>query len=155
MGNKVLLICEEKECSEGTINRVIDLNNESGISEAYCLKIIKHPPMQYCEHGGANSEEKEKALDKENQQKQESWIAHEEEIHGAEVKVVVDKLHKGGIADVKVRFLPKEIGFSNSVIHELEDGDYDTVVMTERMWDNINGKKVPSQTKVITVSAPL
>ncbi len=155
MENKVLLICEEKECSEETVKRVIALNNESGISEVRCLKIIKHPPMQYCEHGGADSEKKERALDKENQQRQERWIAHEEEIHGAEMKVLVDKLKKGGIDDVKIRFLTKEIGFGISVIHELEDGNYDTVVMTERMWEHINGKKVPSRTKVISVSNPL
>lgn len=155
MENKVLLICEEQECSEGTSNRVIDLNNESAISEVYCLKIIKHPPMQDCEHGGADSEEKEKTLDKENQQKQERWIAHEEEVHGAEMKDLADKLKKGGISDVKIKFLPKEIGFANSVIHELEDENYDTVVMTERMWGHINGKKVPSRTKVITVSTSL
>ncbi len=155
MENKVLLVCEENECSEGTVNRVIEFNNESGISEVRCLKIIKHPPMQDCEHGGADTEKKEKALDKENQQKQERWIAHEEEVHGAEMKVLVDKLKKGGIGDVKIRFLTKEIGFGNSVIHELEDGNYDTIVVTEGMWENMNGKKVPSRTKVITVSNPL
>lgn len=152
MKKRVILVCEEKSCSTNTIDKVVQISKEEKVSEVNCLKVIPHPPMQFCEHGGADREEDEKALDMENRAKQGEWISHEEEIHGGEMKDVVERLKEHGVDDVKIKFLVKEIGFGSTLTNELIDGRYDVAVMTDHLWDQVDGKKVPAETKVITVA---
>lgn len=155
MGKKVLIICEETGCSSKVIEKAIELNNEGQLSELYCLRVINHPPLQWCEHGGADNDKAEHALDLENRKKREAWVVNEEAVHGEAVKKVVEKLNDGGVENVKVKFIEKEIAFGNTLINEMKDGSYDTVIMTEKSWDHINEKKVPHEIEVITVSGPI
>lgn len=151
MKKRVILICEEECCPEASLEKVSEMNRDGEVGEVNCLKVISHPPMQWCEHGGADSEPAEHALDSANRKKREAWTAHEESIHGEKLKGVVDRLKGEGIGEVKIKFVQEEITLGNSIINELIDGSYDTAVITERIWDKMNGKKVPSETKVITV----
>ena len=151
MGKKAILICEEKGCPDAALKRMGEINGEEPLSEIYLLKVIPHPPMQFCEHGGADSGAEERRLDAENRRRQQKWHVHEEKLHGPEVKGLVERLKGEGLKKVKVRFLEKEISFSNSVISELKEGGYDIAVMSEKSWDAIEGKKAPSTIRIVTV----
>ena len=151
MGSKVVIIFEEKGFPEAAIAKISELNLEGVLSEVNLLKVIKHPPMQWCEHGGADSEDSEHALDKENRKKRGDWTLHQKALHGQEIDEVVGKLKKAGFDNIKVKFLEKEISFSGSVVHELNDGDYDVALMSEKSWDAVEGKKINKSVKVVTV----
>lgn len=155
MGKKVMLICEEEGCSSKVIEKAVELNNEEQLSELHCLRVINHPPLQWCEHGGADDEKGEHSLDMENRRKREEWIAHEKAIHGEAVNEVVKRLEDEGVKNVKIKFIEKEISYGNSLLNEMQDGRYDTVIMTEKSWGQVNGKKVPHETNIITVSGPI
>lgn len=151
MGKKVILICEEKGFPGSGIDKIIEMNREEPVENVSILKVIAHPPMQWCEHGGADREPNEHALDEANRKKREIWRAHEKELHGEEIAAITEGLKKGGVKNVRVKFLEKEIGFSNSVINEFKDSSYDMAVMSEKTWDSIDGKKVPREIKVVTI----
>ena len=151
MGKRVILICEEKGCPSAGIDKIAEINKTEPLHDVSILKVIDHPPMQWCEHGGAEGEPEEHALEEANRKKRESWVDHEKHIHGEEVSSIADRLKGEGVKNVRVKFLEKEIGFSNSVINEFKDGSYDLAVMSEKTWDSIDGKKVPKEIKVVTV----
>lgn len=150
MTKKLLLICEEEGCSEGTFNKIAELNSKEKISGIYYLKVIKHPPLKWCEHGGADTEAEEKILDLENRRKREKWIAHEEKIHGKAAKKVVDKLKDIVPADVRIKFIQEEIDFADSILNEINESGYNMVVMPEKIWDKIHGKKIAPEIKIFT-----
>jgi len=151
MGKRVILICEEKGCRDTSIDKIAELNRSEALDDVSILKVIDHPPMQWCEHGGAEGEPEEHALEEANRKKRESWVDHEKQIHGKEVTAIAERLKGEGVKGVRVKFLEKEIGFSSSVINEFKEGSYDVAVMSEKTWDSIEGKKVPKEIKVVTV----
>lgn len=155
MGERILLICEEAGCSYAAIEKVAEVNREKDISETCILRVISHPPMQWCEHGGADSEKDERSLDDEIRKKREEWMEHEEKLHGREAKNIIDSLEKNGVKDIKIRFIQEEIDLATSLVTEMNEGDYGTVIIAERMWDRLSSKKVAkkitSGIKIITV----
>lgn len=151
MGKRVILICDEKGCPSAGIDKIAEMNKSETLDDVSILKVIDHPPMQWCEHGGADKEADEHALDEANRKKRESWVDHEKQLHGEEISGIADRLKGEGVKNIRVKFLEKEIGFSNSIINEFKDGNYDVTIMSEKSWDSIDGKKVPREIKVVTV----
>ncbi len=151
MGKKVVIIFEEKACPATAVDKLSELNSEEAFSEVSLLKVIDHPPMLWCEHGGADTEESEHTLDMENRKKRGEWAVHEKDLHGQEVDEIVEKLKETGLDNIRVKFLEKEISFSSTVVNELNDSEYDLAIMSEKSWDAIEGKKINKSIKVVTV----
>ena len=151
MGKRVVIIFEEGGCPSAAVDKISKLNLEGAFSEVDLLKVIDHPPMQWCEHGGADTEQSEHALDMENRRKRGEWVVHEKDLHGQEVNEVVEKLKETGLDNIRVKFLEKEISFSSTVVNELNESEYDLALMSEKSWDAIEGKKINKSVKVITV----
>ena len=151
MAKRVILICGEKGCPRAAMDTISEMNIIEPLEDVSILKVIDHPPMQYCEHGGADKESDEHALEEANRKKRESWLDHEKELHGKEVSAIVERLKVDGVKKVRVKFSEKEIGFSNSVINELEDNSYQVAVMSQKTMDKIEEKKIPEDIEVITI----
>lgn len=151
MGSRVVIIFEEKGCPAAAVDKLSELNQEGGLSELSLLKVIDHPPMQWCEHGGADNEESEHALDKENSRKRGEWALHQKDVHGQEIDDIVEKLKRAGLDNIKVKFLEKEMSFSSSVVNELNDSDYDLALISEKSWDAIEGKKISKSVRIVTI----
>jgi len=151
MGDRVVLIFEEKGCPVAAVDKLSEMNKKEAFSEINLLKVIGHPPMQWCEHGGADNEESEQALDKENRRKRGQWALHQKDIHGQEMDEIVEKLKRVGLENIKVKFLEKEISFSSSVVNELNDSDYDLALISEKSWDAIEGKRIDKSIRIITI----
>ncbi|MDH3975680.1 MAG: hypothetical protein OEV42_15485 [Deltaproteobacteria bacterium] len=151
MGKRVILVCEEKGYPDAGIDKIAEMNKSEPLDDVSILKVIDHPPMQWCEHGGADKEADEHALDEANRKKRESWFDHKKQSYGEEISAISGRLKGEGVKNIRVKFLEKEIGFSHSVINEFRDGFYDVAIMSEKTWDSIDGKKVPSEIKVVTV----
>ncbi len=157
MEERVLLICEEGGCSDEAVEKVAEICRREPVKEVYVLKVLKHPPLQWCEHGGADSEEQEKALDEEVKRKRDEWIARQRESHEEEVEGVAGKLENLGVKGVRTKFIEEEIDLATTIVSEIEEAGYGTVVLSERVWDRISTrkavKKIPRETKIITVAS--
>ncbi|MDT8317045.1 MAG: hypothetical protein RQ824_03505 [bacterium] len=151
MGSRAVIIFEEKGCPSAAVDKLLELNQEGELSELDLLKVIDHPPMQWCEHGGADNEESEHTLDNENRRKRGEWALHQKDVHGQEVNEIAETLKRAGIDNIRVKFLEKEISFSSSVVNELNDSDYDLALISEKSWDVIEGKKIKKSVTIVTI----
>ena len=151
MGKDVVIIFEEDGCPEAAVDKLSELKAAGPISEINLLKVIDHPPMQWCEHGGAGSGEREHELDRANSIKRAEWVTEQKKLHEKEMEKAVINLQQLGLDNIKVRFVEKEISFSNTVVNELNEGGYRLAIMSEKSWDAVEGKKIGSGISILTL----
>ena len=150
MENKVILVCEKDGCPDKLINKAAERNREESFEGVCLLQVIDHPPMQWCEHGGADTEKGERALDNENLSKRLEWAVHEKELHGEALGKAVEALKGKGLSDVKIKIIQEEISFSSTLVNNLNDEGCRTVIMSEKTWDAMDGRKLDKAVKVVT-----
>ncbi len=150
MENKVILVCDKEGCPDKIVAKAAELHKTENFVRLYLLQVIEHPPMQWCEHGGADSEKDERARDNANLSRRLEWAVHENELHGEALKESVEKLKEEGIEEVRIKIIQEEISFSSTLMNDLNEEGCRMVIMSEKTWDAIDGRKLDKAVKVVT-----